>query len=232
MKKLLLLFLCLTCILTLSFSTIQVFAEEETSIEETEQTVDVDELKSELANAIGKLNEYTGEDNFFKNKILPYIINGGADLLIVGLFFLRPYLKKKSLVDKLTGAASQLQSENENLQALLKSTDPEEIKNLLSNFIGEAGANMLNNVKDEVSNAFKVYTEIRTIIETEYTMLKTFMEAARLAWSSRPDVSEILALCPEKTTLQELVASNERLKNYIRELKGEEAESILSELSE
>lgn len=230
MKKtiFILLFVAIICSLTLTF--VNAIAEE-TSVETVETDVELEEVKEDLSVAVAKLNELTGEENFFKNKVLPFIISGSAELILIGLLLIKPFLKNKSLANKLTVAAAQLKAENENLSTILNSTDPDKIKEAFSNLLGDNLTEIKDKIKEEFSGYYKAIAELKTIGETEYSLLKNFVEAARQAWSSKPEVVSLLAKSPVKSTLEELIKYNEKLKNYIREIKGEEAEDTLKNLS-
>lgn len=233
MKKLILNFVLIAVIFvglcSLLLTITHTYAEEVEEPVETVQETD-EEVNSKLSVAISKLNELTGEENYFKNKILPYIINGAADLIIIGVFVIRPYLKKKSLADKLSVAAAQLKAENESLQTILNSTDPDKIKESLGNITSIIPESILTAIKGEFTEFYKALTELKTTNETDYALLKILVEAARLAWSSKPEVAAILAESPEKSTLERFMAYIDKLEEYIRESKGEEAEETLKQL--
>ena len=108
-KRFFVLSLILVLICAISVGTITVAHAEEVSeppvatetIEIPTEELTSEELKEKLAEAIAKINELTSGDNFFKEKVLPFLIGGGIEIILGILLFLRPYLKKSSLVKKL-----------------------------------------------------------------------------------------------------------------------------------
>ncbi len=251
-RKILLVFVILALLCTLCMGTsavvfaqeadngvesVEVVGEEQApAVTETEESGEVsedltsEEMEKIIAELLAKVNTLTGDDNFFKNKILPYIIAGLTELFLVGLFFLTPFLKNKSRAKKLEGFAQALQGEKQNLTTLLSSTDAPAIQKALTETFGKYIDNMMEKFRAEYSGYVKMFASMKTTIETEYAQIKALVEAARQAWASKPEVVALLAESPEKSTLENQIAENEKLKNYIREVKGEEAEKIISNL--
>lgn len=239
MKKLVCLILIMCLLSTLFVGAVSVYAEEPDEIIAEEvisdvETEDNDEstLKEKLALAIAKLNEYTGEDSYFKNRILPFIISNISSLLVVLAFVLRPFLKKKSKADALEAMAATQQGQLENLNTLLSSTDPSKITETLN----KLNLEFLNDLESKLNETLKPYmdalSKIEATNETEYAQIKSIRDAARQAWAGRPEVVKILADAPEKSTLEVLSAKNLALANVIRELKGDEAEEIIKNATE
>ena len=237
MKKLFAILLIL-CVLAFPVATFTALAEpeeepevvEEEIVEEPAEETDESELKDKLAVAIAKLNEYTGEDSFFKNKVLPLIISNGSTLLLFGALFLRTYLKKKSKAEALETLAASLQNENANLNTLLSSTDVGKIKEALISLLDGHIDKLLGEVEEKIKGYMDGFLSIKTTVDTEYAQLKALAEAARLAWSSKPEVVELLAISPEKSTLENQAQVIEALKNIIYQCKGAEAENLIKEV--
>ena len=227
--------LCAVC-----FGTVSTAYAEELPTEPTETVITTEnpndnetgELKEKLAQALAKINELTDGEDWVKNKVLPFIINGAIDLILVALFILRPYIKNKSLIKQLTGYVEALQAERDNLTKLLNSSDPNEIKNAVENLFSGKIDTLLNEFENKYGKYLKDVVSMKATVELNYTQFKNFIDAARIAWASKPEAALLLAESPTKTTLEETIAENERLKAYIRELKGEEANNIINESKE
>lgn len=236
MKKFIFVTLILAILCAFSVATVSAYAEEtETPIAvttetETTETDEINTLKEQLSKAIVKINELTGGDNYFVNKVLPFLLTGGIELIAVGLIFLRPYLKKSSLAKQLKAYAEQLSTQKDELTALLNDTDISKIKDSVTSVFNGELDKMFNEIEAKFGNYLKTFTSEKTTIETLYAQVKALSEAARQAWASKPEVVALLAQSPEKSTLELQVEENENLKNYIREQKGEEAEKIIKEL--
>ena len=234
MKKLLVILVALALSLTFCFSLTSAFAEElppevATETIETEELTS-EELKEKLAEAIAKINELTSGDNFFKEKVLPFLIGGGIEIILGILLFLRPYLKKSSLVKKLEGYIQALQQEKDNLNTLLTSSDPQAIKKAVEALFGEKIDLLMAQYDKKYKDMLEDVVDMKTSVETLYAQFKSFVEAARLAWASKPEVAALLAENPTKSTLDATMQENLNLRAYIREVKGEEADKIIKSL--
>lgn len=240
MKKLLFITVILAMLCAVCFGTVSTAYAEELPTEPTETVITTEnpnddetgELKEKLAQALAKINELTDGEDWFKNKVLPFIINGAIDLILVALFILRPYIKNKSLIKQLTGYVEALQAERDNLTKLLNSSDPNEIKNAVESLFSGKIDTLLNEFENKYGKYLKDVVSMKATVELNYTQFKNFIAAARIAWASKPEAALLLAESPTKTTLEETIAENERLKAYIRELKGEEADNIINESKE
>ena len=238
-KRILFLLLALTLLCALCVGTsVTVFAEEvaeteiTTEIEETlnDKELTAEEVEAKLAELIAKVNSLTGEDNFFKNKILPWLIAGITDLAMVGFLIIRPYIKSKNRAKQLEGYVQALQNDKENLTTLLSSTDAPAIQKAIADMFGNYIENTMKLLKSEFGSYMNTFVSMKTTIETTYAQMKALCDAARQAWAAKPEVVALLAESPEKSTLEAQAKENEKLKNYIREIKGEEAEKIISDL--
>lgn len=237
-KRFFILSLMLVLLCSLSVSTIAVAHAEEVqeppviseTIETPEEELTVEELKEQLAQAIAKINELSSGDNFFKEKVLPFLIGGGIEIILGFLIFLRPYLKKSSLVKKLTGYIEALQQEKDNLNVLLTSSDPKAIKNAVEALFGEKINFLMNEYDNKYKGMLKDVVDMKASVELLYAQFKSFIEAARLAWASKPEVAALLAESPTKSTLEATLQENMQLKNYIREKNGEEADKVIKSL--
>lgn len=236
-KRILFLMLALTFSLALCIGTATTAFAEEISAPETEITEEInveeltpEEVEQKLAELLSKVNSLTGEDNFFKNKILPWLITGITDLAMVGFLIIRPYIKNKNRAKQLEGYVQALQNDKENLTTLLSSTDAPAIQKAIADMFGNYIENTMQLLKSEFGSYMNTFASMKTTIETTYAQMKALCDAARQAWAAKPEVVALLAESPEKSTLEAQAKENERLKNYIREIKGEEAEKIISDL--
>lgn len=235
-KRFFILSLILVCLFAVSFGTITVAHAEEVSeppvATETIETEDLtsEELKEKLAEAIAKINELSSGDNFFKEKVLPFLIGGGVEIILGFLLFLRPYLKKSSLVKKLETYIQALQAEKDNLTTLLSSSDPKAIKKAVEALFGEKIDLLMAQYDKKYKDMLKDVVDMKTSVETFCAQFNSFIEAARLAWASKPEVAALLAESPTKTMVDATMQENLNLRAYIREVKGEEADKIIKSL--
>ena len=235
-KRFFILSLILVCLFAVSFGTITVAHAEEVSeppvATETIETEDLtsEELKEKLAEAIAKINELSSGDNFFKEKVLPFLIGGGVEIILGFLLFLRPYLKKSSLVKKLETYIQALQAEKDNLTTLLSSSDPKAIKKAVEALFGEKIDLLMAQYDKKYKDMLKDVVDMKTSVETFCAQFNSFIEAARLAWASKPEVAALLAESPTKTLVDATMQENLNLRAYIREVKGEEADKIIKSL--
>ena len=236
MKKFFILSLVLICLCAISFGTISVAHAEEVSeppiATETIETEELtsEELKEKLAEAIAKINELSSGDNFFKEKVLPFLIGGGVEIILGFLLFLRPYLKKSTLVKKLETYIQALQAEKDNLTTLLSSSDPKAIKKAVEALFGEKIDLLMAQYDKKYKDMLKDVVDMKTSVETFCAQFNSFIEAARLAWASKPEVAALLAESPTKTLVDATMQENLNLRAYIREVKGEEADKIIKSL--
>ena len=235
-KRFFILSLVLICLCAISFGTISVAHAEEVSeppiSTETIETEELtsEELKEKLAEAIAKINELSSGDNFFKEKVLPFLIGGGIETILGFLLFLRPYLKKSSLVKKLETYIQALQAEKDNLTTLLSSSDPKAIKKAVEALFGEKIDLLMAQYDKKYKDMLKDVVDMKTSVETFCAQFNSFIEAARLAWASKPEVAALLAENPTKTLVDATMQENLNLRAYIREVKGEEADKIIKSL--
>ena len=75
-----------------------------------------------------------------------------------------------------------------------------------------------------------VVADVKTELDTIAAKLDSFIKGATNAWASVPEAVNALTEAPEKIVLQQLENRKLSLENYIREIKGEEAEKIIAEL--
>lgn len=249
MKKLCIIaVLTLICAVCLGFSTTalaETVAEPETSTETivdennnstsaSEENSDMDtiveDLTEKLTIALNKIAELTGADNFFNTKILPGLIGAAVTLIVGAIVFVLPFVKNKKIRAQLEGFVSALQTKCTELQNQLNSVDPANLRKMWVEEFENDLKLMMKEFKSEYGSYFKTFVTLKTTIETTYSQMVNLIDAARQAWASKPEVAALLAESPEKSTLEKQVAENEALKNYIRSVKGEEAESIIKGL--
>ena len=185
-KRILFLVLALTLLCALCVGTsVTVFAEEVPAPEtEITEEINVEELTPEeveqkLAELLAKVNSLTGEDNFFNNKILPWLIAAITDLFVIGSIVIGPYIKNKSKAAKMEAYAQTLQQERNNLLTLLSSTDSVALKKAITDLFGEYIEKAMEQFKKEFSSNLKIFASIKATIETEYAQMKALIEAAR-----------------------------------------------------
>lgn len=200
----------------------------ETETMETGKTAE--DVIAEITTEINKLK--SDEDkNFFNETILPLLTGAGSGLL-VSFGALVPYIKKNRAYAKLWNICTALESRNEELQKICSSTDPEEIKKAIVSLFGEEFMQKVNEIYDKMKDKTGEYNEIKIEIATLSSQVKALLNAAAIAWNSKSQAVAALTAAPEKTVLLKLENENESLKNYVREVKGDEAEEIIKDIEQ
>lgn len=189
----------------------------------------LEELKQLLIDELTKLIK-TGEGGFFEEKVLPLIIVTVVDLVLVGLCLVIPYIKNRGKKNLIEGYAQGKQEENTTLSELLKSIDPKNIQQSMEDIVSKLSKESFEKYKTEIAELLKLFATMKTTMETTYKQLKALIDAARQAWASKPEAAALLAESPEKEVLDEKTLQNEKLKQYIRDSKGEEAEKIINDI--
>lgn len=219
--------LTIICCFFVSTMTITAFAEEPN--ETTEQTQEVEEdktLTDKVAELVVKVNGLADND-FFAQKVLPFIISVGGALL-TGLAVLIPYLKKRTQFKVIQTAYSKLVEETEDLKKLLSSTDVGEIKDVIKSLFDNELKELTNSIKKDGS----FYNEAIAIEKTIMAKLDNLTNGALNAWQSSKEAVKCLTNNAEMTALASYEKINGALKDYIKEIKGEEADEIIKQLGE
>lgn len=186
------------------------------------------ETELKLEEIIAKLNAQSAS-NYFKQNILP-LLTGTGSALVAGLLALLPYIKNKNRRKQLEAYAATLQKANEDLDTLLKSTDPEAIKKAVDGLFGERATEIVNEMIKQIPIDNKRINELATEIGTVNAKLDCLIKGAQNAWAKSSAATAALTEVPEKSLLVEKEAENAKLKQYIRAQAGEEADKLIVDI--
>ncbi len=231
MKKLILcvcLILSIGLILTaLTASSVHVRGVEDVEVIQEEQPAEPEQTDTKVAELISKVNTYLGDANgYFANTILPLIIGAGSALL-TSLGALIPFLKTKAKYKAALASINNLEKQTEELQTLLTSTDITKIKEALQSLFSGELAKAVNNLKLDGA----VYAEQKALLEIILAKLDAIINGAINAWSKSDGAVAALTAAPEHNVLNALEKENIQLKQYIREIKGAEAEEEIKKIT-
>lgn len=186
------------------------------------------ETELKLEEIIAKLNAQSAS-NYFKQNILP-LLTGTGSALVAGLLALLPYIKNKNRRKQLEAYAATLQKANEDLDTLLKSTDPEAIKKAVDGLFGERATEIVNEMIKQIPIDNKRINELATEIGTVNAKLDCLIKGAQNAWAKSSAATAALTEVPEKSLLVEKETENAKLKQYIRAQAGEEADKLIVDI--
>lgn len=192
--------------------------------EPIEEELTEDTIAEKVAELVVKVNGLADSD-FFAQKVLPFIISVGGALL-TGLVILIPYIKKRTQFKVIQTAYSKLADETENLKKLLSSTDVGEIKDVIKSLFESELKELTNALKKDGS----FYNETIALQKIIMTKLDNLTNGALNAWQSSKEAVKCLTNTAEMSTLASYEKVNSALKDYIKEIKGEEAEEIIKQL--
>lgn len=224
--------MALTLALTLSLGFKPVYAEEtggtEVSGTETTETTDESGLLDKIAELTAKINSLTNADYFVKN-ILPLITGAGTALIgfIVSVF---PAIKNNNRYRQLQGFYTQIKDENEALKTLLTSTDIPSLKEAFKAVVKDEQLELVDKFIKETKINEKGLAGLETDVNVLIGKINALIAAAQNVWAKSPEAVAALTEAPERSTLVAMQRENDKLKDYIRQTKGEEAEAIIAEM--
>jgi hypothetical protein len=200
----------------------------DTSESTPSETPSETETELKLEKILAKLNAQTASD-YFKQNILP-LLTGTGSALVAGLLALLPYIKNKNRRKQLEAYAATLQKANEDLDTLLKSTDPEAIKKAVDGLFGERATEIVNEMIKQIPIDNKRVNELATEIGTVNAKLDCLIKGAQNAWAKSSAATAALTEVPEKSLLVEKETENAKLKQYIRAQAGEDADKLIVDI--
>lgn len=241
--------LALVIALSVSFSFKPVYAEEvgdgqteqsgqssdeqtETSGNDTQVGDNLDTTESGLLNKIAELtaqiNSLTNADYFVKN-ILP-LITGAGTALLGFVFSVFPAIRNNNKYRQLQGFYTQIKDENEALKTLLTSTDIPSLKDAFKAVVKDEQLELVDKFIKETKINEKGLAGLETDLSVAIGKINALISAAQNVWAKSPEAMAALTEAPERGTLVAMQRENDKLKDYIRQTKGEEAEAIIEEL--
>lgn len=224
--------MALTLALTLTLGFTPVHAEETGGTEvggtETTETTDESGLLDKIAELTAKINSLTNADYFVKN-ILPLITGAGTALIgfIVSVF---PAIKNNNRYRQLQGFYTQIKDENEALKTLLTSTDIPSLKEAFKAVVKDEQLELVDKFIKETKINEKGLAGLETDVNVLIGKINALIAAAQNVWAKSPEAVAALTEAPERSTLVAMQRENDKLKDYIRQTKGEEAEAIIAEM--
>ena len=193
---------------------------------ENEETLS--ELVDELLSILKEQGiESAGE--YFEQKILPWLISSIV-ALVLGVLTLLPTIKDKIKYRVLKEKYNVTCDERDNYKNQIGALSAGTLKNIVLEVVGETfNSEIIPQLqKFKIDNS--VVGDIKTELDTMNAKIDAFIKGATNAWATVPDAVSALTEAPEKVVLQQLENRKLALENYIREIKGEEAEKIIAEL--
>lgn len=194
----------------------------------TENEETLNSLVTELL-AILKEQGIESAGQYFEQKILPWLISSIVSL-VLGVIMLLPTIKDKikykALKEKYNVTCDERDGYKNQVGALSKDT----IKTIILEVLGETFNSEIVPQLQKFKIDESVVADVKTELDTMNAKIDAFIKGATNAWSTVPEAVSALTEAPEKIVLQQLENRKLALENYIREIKGEEAEKIIAEL--
>lgn len=199
----------------------------DTSESTPSETPSETETELKLEKILAKLNAQTASD-YFKQTILP-LLTGTGSALVAGLLALLPYIKNKNRRKQLEAYAATLQKANEDLDTLLKSTDPEAIKKAVDGLFGERATEIVNEMIKQIPIDNKRVNELATEIGTVNAKLDCLIKGdnsiTMLIWGILAIIMLILAGITAWSSVKSTYYTQCRVK------KGEKPETFRQTLA-
>lgn len=185
-------------------------------------------LLDKIAELTAKINSLNNADYFVKN-ILPLITGAGTALLgfVLSVF---PAIRNNNRYRQLQGFYTQIKDENEALKTLLTSTDIPSLKDAFKAVVKDEQLELVDKFIKETKINEKGLAGLETDLSVAIGKINALISAAQNVWAKSPEAMAALTEAPERGTLVAMQRENDKLKDYIRQTKGEEAEAIIEEL--
>lgn len=185
-------------------------------------------LLDKIAELTAKINSLTNADYFVKN-ILPLVTGAGTALLgfVLSVF---PAIRNNNRYRQLQGFYTQIKDENEALKTLLTSTDIPSLKDAFKAVVKDEQLELVDKFIKETKINEKGLAGLETDLSVAIGKINALISAAQNVWAKSPEAMAALTEAPERGTLVAMQRENDKLKDYIRQTKGEEAEAIIEEL--
>jgi|GEM_PF-6656905 len=237
----------LVCVFALASTTVFVFAEEgspdtsvETSVETSDETttepsIETIEDKTDgdlltmISELTAKVNSLT-QDNLFFNEVLP-IIMGIWSAILSALAMLIPWLKNNAKYKQLQGAYKVLTESYSDLNTVLTSTDPEKIREALSNVVLDEMKEQMQEALAKVKIDYNALGEVKAQTEILISQVKALCGAANIVWHGSAEATAILNAAPTAEAVAKAETENIKLKEYIRQQYGDAGEEKIAEIT-
>lgn len=204
----------------------------ETSGDDTQVGDNLDTTESGLLDKIAeltaKINSLTNADYFVKN-ILP-LITGACTALLGFVLSVFPSIRNNNRYRQLQGFYTQIKDENEALKTLLTSTDIPSLKDAFKAVVKDEQVELVDKFIKETKINEKGLAGLETDLSVAIGKINALISAAQNVWAKSPEAMAALTEAPERGTLVAMQRENDKLKDYIRQTKGEEAEAIIEEM--
>lgn len=162
---------------------------------------------------------------FFEEKILPFIISSGSALVMI-IGALVPYIKKSGKYKRLQGIYTATKAENAKYAELLETVDFDKFKDAIETVL----TTDLKRKIAELGNYEPQFEDIKTKMELLLAQMQAMKDGAMNAWAQSPAAVAALSVSPTESSVKKLIKQNTALEDYIKSVKGEEAEKIIAEL--
>lgn len=203
----------------------------ETPADDQEPTEEEDKvLKEKLDELLQKLKDSEAM-NYFTTTILPLLVSVGGTLL-AAVALIVPYVKSNARFKKLQGVYMQLKDENNKISELLKSTDVTQLKEGLSEILGEDIMQAVEGAISELKIDKKALAELVVRVDELQAMLAKLIDGAKVAWAESDTAVSCLCENTSQAVLEKQASHVQALEAYIISQKGEEAQKILTEIKE
>lgn len=165
--------------------------------------------------------------DFFQDKILPLLTNATVLSLVTAALTLFAQRSRKGLLlenSELRGAY--------NKQLQIYETLKEQLPMELNEFTEKMRSELKKTVIDEVKLDPQAYATLAALVEVVNAKLDAITRGALVAWGNSPAAREALDANATQSALVEAQARCKQYEDYIREMKGAEAEEIIAGVRE
>lgn len=165
--------------------------------------------------------------DYFKDKILPLLTNATVLSLITAALTLLAQRGRKGLQlenSELRGAY--------NKQLQIVETVREQLPAILDDFTEKMRAELKATVIDELKLDPQAYATLASAVEVLNAKIDAITRGALVAWGNSPAAREALDANATQSALVEAQTRCKQYEDYIREMKGAEAEEIIAGVRE
>ncbi len=209
--------------------TLFAFADEVTEPPAGETATGEENTPSEGVSDVGATSETENFvfTDYFKDKILPLLTNATVLSLITAALTLLAQRGRKGLQlenSELRGAY--------NKQLQIVETVREQLPAILDDFTEKMRAELKATVIDELKLDPQAYATLASALEIVSAKIDAITRGALVAWGNSPAAREALDANATQSALVEAQTRCKQYEDYIREMKGAEAEEIIAGVRE
>ena len=203
----------------------EVTNDEITDVTNVTEEEEIKTLKAKINELLAKI-QATDEYQWFNTYVMPALAGAGSAVLslIITLF---PRLKTNARYKQLQGAYAQLEESYNNIKDNLS---VEAIHKTIEEVLGKEIGDKFEEALKTIALDEKKFAEVSATVDTLSTQIGNLIDAAKVVWGANAKATQILAGAPTVEALNKETAERIKLENYIRTLKGEEAELIIAEI--